>query len=165
MRTNLKSLYTTLKRTEMSPAFCRILLQIPTIYENLDKLFTYMSQTTKMHTYIKTQNFICILKICQLTSLQSLQGLNHGKSILLHLKSECHGIFSQNLRHHKSKKIHFWRTKFRKILVGIYFVPTFYFIKKLIAHLFSVIFGQTDQPTVAGDVLAALLQCYYHIFF
>lgn len=87
------------------------------------------------------------------------------KGILLHLKSECHGIFSQNLRHfrHKSKKIHFWKTKFSKVSVGIDFVPAFYFIKKLIVYLFSVIFGQTDQPTVAGDILAALLQCFYHI--
>lgn len=48
------------------------------------------------------------------------------------------------------------------MLVGIDFIPMFYFIKKLILYLFSVVLGQTDQPTVAEDILTALFQRYYH---
>lgn len=40
----------------------------------------------------------------------------------------------------KSKKIHFWKKRISKMLVEMDFIPTFYFRKKFIVYLFSVIF-------------------------
>lgn len=54
----------------------------------------------------------------------------------------------------KSKKIHFWKKKISKMLVEMDFIP-FTSQRSLLCICF-LLFCQTDQPTVAGDILAAL---------
>lgn len=50
-------------------------------------------------------------------------------------------------------------------MIGIYFIPTFLFVRKWIVYLFSVILTQADQPTAAGDILGHYFNVSIIIFF